>query len=421
MKNKIKFYNEEVYTEVLDNGLTVYIIPKKEVKDVFVTFTTKYGGANIPFKVNNEYVSVPNGIAHFLEHKMFEQKNRVDPFTFYNKSGTYCNAFTNYFNTSYIFAGTDNFDENLLYLLDYVQDGYFTDESVLKEKGIITQELKMYEDMPDNILYEKSIYNLFNNHPVKYPVGGCVVDIQKITKEDLYTCYKTFYHPKNMFLIITGNVDVDHTFNIVKENQNNKKFNKINIELKQIKECDEVYKEKEIIKHNVSVPFACYSIKIPLDKYKNIERKILNLYLGIIFSVLFDTTSIFYEKMKEEKLLDIPIDIDTLDIDSHKVFMLSFRADNYERIIEEIENTLSNIVISEEDLNRKIKVNISELLYVFEDISKTNKWILNNKIMYDNIYTNIYDLLKGMNINELNNVVKHLNLKNKSILIIEKK
>lgn len=421
MKNKIKFYNEEVYTEVLDNGLTVYIIPKKEVKDVFVTFTTKYGGANIPFKVNNEYVSVPNGIAHFLEHKMFEQKNRVDPFTFYNKSGTYCNAFTNYFNTSYIFAGTDNFDENLLYLLDYVQDGYFTDESVLKEKGIITQELKMYEDMPDNILYEKSIYNLFNNHPVKYPVGGCVVDIQKITKEDLYTCYKTFYHPKNMFLIITGNVDVDHTFNIIKENQNNKKFNKINIELKQIKECDEVYKEKEIIKHNVSVPFACYSIKIPLDKYTNIERKILNLYLGIIFSVLFDTTSIFYEKMKEEKLLDIPIDIDTLDIDSHKVFMLSFRADNYERIIEEIENTLSNIVISEEDLNRKIKVNISELLYVFEDISKTNKWILNNKIMYDNIYTNIYDLLKGMNINELNNVVKHLNLKNKSILIIEKK
>lgn len=418
-KDKINFYNEDVYTFVLDNGLTIYMVPKNDVKDVFVTFTTKYGGANFPFKVNDEYVCVPNGIAHFLEHKMFEQKNRVDPFTFYNKSGTYCNAFTNYFNTSYIFAGTENFDENLLYLLDYVQDGYFTDENVSKEKGIITQELNMYDDMPDNIIYERSIYNLFKKHPVKYPVGGYVSDIEKITKEDLFKCYKTFYHPKNMFLVVTGNIDVNHTLDLIKENQKNKVFNKININLKEINEPDEVDIEKEIIKHNVNMPYVSLSIKIPLNKYKHIDRKLLNLYLACIFNILFDETSLFYEKMKEEKLIDTQIDIDTLDIDTHKVFMLTFKSNNYEKVLEEIENVFKNISITKEDLNRKIKVNISNLLYIFDDISKTNKWILNNKIMYNEIYTNVYDLIKGMNKEELDYIINNLNLKNKSILIIE--
>jgi len=420
MKNtKINFYNEEVYYEKLDNGLEVYIIPKKDVNDAFVTFTTKYGGANYPFKLNNKYVTVPNGIAHFLEHKMFEQINRVDPFTFYNKSGTYCNAYTNYLNTTYLFAGSNNFEENLNYLLDYVQDGYFTDENVEKEKGIISQELKMYDDMPDNIIFERTIYNLFKTHPVKHPVGGTIPDIVKITKEDLYNCYNTFYHPKNMFLVVTGNVDVEKTFNIIKENQSKKTFDKINIDIKSIKETDEVEIKKEIIKHNVNSPYVSYAVKIPVDKFDNIDKKKRNLYLSSMFNILFDETSIFYEKMKDEELLDTPIDIDTLDTESHKAYMFTFKSNEYNKVIDEIENVLGNIEITKEDLERKIKVNISNLLYVFDDISKTNKWILNNKIMYGDIYTNIYDLLKSMNIEELNNIIDNLNLENKSILIIE--
>lgn len=418
-KTEINFYNEEVYFEELDNGLEVYIIPKKEVNDAFVTFTTKYGGANYPFKLNKKYITVPNGIAHFLEHKMFEQINRVDPFTFYNKSGTYCNAYTNYLNTTYLFAGSTNFEDNLNYLIDYVQDGYFTDENVEKEKGIISQELKMYDDMPDNIIFEKTIYNLFKVHPVKHPVGGTIPDIVKITKEDLYNCYNTFYHPKNMFLVITGNVDVESTLNIIKENQSKKTFKEINIDTKGIKEPDEVDKKKEIIKHNVKTPYVSYAIKIPVDKFNNIDKKKRNLYLSSMFNILFDETSLFYEKMKEEDLLDTPIDIDTLDTESHKAYMFTFKSSEYKKVIDEIENVLNNIKITKEELNRKIKVNISNLLYVFDDISKTNKWILNNKIMYGDIYTNIYDLLKSMNIDELNTIIENINLKNKSILIIE--
>ena len=418
-KNKINFYNEEVYYEKIDNGLEVYIVPNNSVNDVFVTFTTKYGGCNYPFYINNKYMEVPNGIAHFLEHKMFEQKNGMDPFTFYNKSGTYCNAFTNYFNTSYLFAGGDNFDENLNYLLDYVQEPYFTDESVEKEKGIIEQELKMYDDMPDNIIYERTIYNLFNNHPIKYPVGGTVSDIMKITKEELYNCYKTFYNPKNMFIIITGNVDAKHTIDLIKENQKTKSFEEINIKLKEIKEDDKVAVEKEVIKHNVSTPYISYGLKIPVKSFSKIDKKKRNLYLSSIFNILFDETSIFYERMKEEDLLDTPIDIDTLDTNEHKVFMLTFKSNNYEKVINEIDNVLKNINISKEDLERKKKVNISNLLYTFDDISRTNKLLLNDKIMYDDIHTNIYDILKSMNKKEMDEIISKLDTSNKSILIIE--
>ena len=418
-KNKINFYNEEVYYEKIDNGLEVYIVPNNSVNDVFVTFTTKYGGCNYPFYINNKYMEVPNGIAHFLEHKMFEQKNGMDPFTFYNKSGTYCNAFTNYFNTSYLFAGGDNFDENLNYLLDYVQEPYFTDESVEKEKGIIEQELKMYDDMPDNIIYERTIYNLFNNHPIKYPVGGTVSDIMKITKEELYNCYKTFYNPKNMFIIITGNVDAKHTIDLIKENQKTKSFEEINIKLKEIKEDDKVAVEKEVIKHNVSTPYISYGVKIPIKCFNKIDNKKRNLYLSSIFNILFDETSIFYERMKEEDLLDTPIDIDTLDTDEHKVFMFTFKSNNYEKVINEIDNVLKNIDIAKEDLERKKKVNISNLLYTFDDISRTNKLLLNDKIMYDDIHTNIYDILKSMNKEEMDEIILKLDTSNKSILIIE--
>lgn len=418
-KSKIKFYNLDVYTETLDNGLNVVVIPYKNVNDAFVTLTTRYGGANYEFSVDGIEYKVPNGIAHFLEHKMFEQESGEDPFTFFNKSGTYSNAFTNYFNTSYLFAGSKNFKDNLNYLLDFVANPYFTDKNVEKEKGIIIEELKMYDDMPDNTIFERTIYNLFNTNPVKYPVGGYVSDVKKITKEDLYNCYNAFYNPKNMFLIITGNVDYKEAFEIVRLNQSTKKTTSHDVCIKSVDEKDTVYKKKEIVKGNVSMPYIAHAYKIPLKKFKDIDRKKLNLYLSLIFNILFDETSLFYEYTTENKLLETKIDIDTLDTDTHKAFILSFKSNNYNKIIKEIDNHLMNINISESDLSRKIKSNISSLLYIFDDISNTNKLMLNNLVLYNNLYTDVYDLLKSMNIKELNYIVKNLNLSNKSTLIIK--
>ena len=417
-KEIVKFYNQKVYYDKLDNGLDVYIMPNNKVKDTFVTLTIKYGGVNYKFKYDNKFISVQNGIAHFLEHKMFEQEDGVDPFEFYNESGTYCNALTNYYNTTYLFAGDNNLEKNLNYLLDFVQTPYFTDENVEKEKGIIAQEIKMYDDVPDTIILEKTIYNLFIKHPIRYSVSGTVEDIQTITKEDLYKVYNTFYHPKNMILAISGKVDVDNILKIIKENQSKKEFKKFNIETLKINEPDKVLKKREVIKHNVKVPLVSYAIKIPI-KNINIDKKKLNLYITNMFNILFDETSVFYEDMKNKNLLNVSIDIDTVDIDSHKGVILTFRSEKYDEVIDEIDKLLENIKIDEKDLERKKKVDISNLLYIFDDISRTNRLFLNNKVIYDDVYLNIHDLIKEMNIDELNDIISKLDLSNKTNLIIE--
>ena len=227
---KINFKNLDLdlFYEKLDNGLEIFVLPKTNVNNIYVTFNTKYGSNISEFKPidKDKMIKVPLGIAHFLEHKMFEQEDETDIFSFYSERGADCNANTNYTKTTYLFSCPNFFKENMDMLLDYVQAPYFTDENVDKEKGIITQEIKMYQDMPGTMIYDKIIENTFKIHPMKYPIIGNIENINKITKEDLYTCYNTFYHPSNMFVVVTGNVNASEVINIIKENQNKKKFKK---------------------------------------------------------------------------------------------------------------------------------------------------------------------------------------------------
>ena len=225
-KHNLKKMDLTVYSEVLDNGLQIYVIPKENVNGYYVTFSTKYGSIQDEFIPigQKEMVKVPMGVAHFLEHKVFEQKDGKDPFTFYSERGCDANANTSNYKTTYLFSGTNAIYEGINYLLDYVQSPYFTDENVQKEKGIIEQEIKMYDDSPFYKIYDGIVYNAFVSHPIKYPIAGTVESINKITKDDLYTCYNTFYHPSNMFIVVTGNVDPVDIIDSIKHNQDEKKF-----------------------------------------------------------------------------------------------------------------------------------------------------------------------------------------------------
>ena len=183
---KLPKFDLDLYHEKLDNGLDIYVIPKNNCNNVYATFSTKFGSNNIEFIPigDKNYIRVSDGIAHFLEHKLFEQEDGVDPFTFYSENGADANANTTQKKTTYLFSGINNTIENINYLLDYVQAPYFTNKNVDKEKGIITQEIKMYQDDPDTILYERILYNLFIEHPIKYPIIGTIDSINKITKEE---------------------------------------------------------------------------------------------------------------------------------------------------------------------------------------------------------------------------------------------
>jgi len=213
-----------VYSETLDNGLQVYIVPKNDKNDTYVTISTKFGSTNIEFIPNGEkdFVKVPYGIAHFLEHKLFDQPSGEDAEEFFSKSGSSCNAYTDLHQTTYLFRGSKNLLENINYLLDYVGDPYFTDENVEKEKGIIIEELKLYKDDPIDCGVEQLTYNMFIEHPVQIGAVGTEESINSITKEDLYKCYKTFYNPNNMVMVITGNVEPEAAIRSIKENQSKK-------------------------------------------------------------------------------------------------------------------------------------------------------------------------------------------------------
>src|SRR5699024_5971178 len=200
--------SERVYETELTNGLTVKIVPKRHFTKTYAVFMTNYGSIDREFVPLGEEKAlvVPDGIAHFLEHKLFE-KETYDVFSTFLRQGASPNAFTSFTKTAYLFSATENIEENVETLLDFVQDPYFSDESVEKEKGIIAQEIKMYNDLPDWQAFMGAIRNMYVHHPVRIDIAGTVESIEAITKEHLYTCYETFYHPANMVLFVVGNVN----------------------------------------------------------------------------------------------------------------------------------------------------------------------------------------------------------------------
>ncbi len=175
-----------LYEEELDNGLKIYLLPYQNKKDYFITYATRFGSDITSFTdTNQEKHKLPLGIAHFLEHKMFEQEDGIDPFTYYSKSGTDANASTSYDNTCYLCTGTKNFENNLRYLLKFVNSPFFTKENVDKEKGIIAEEINMYQDIPDFKLELKLREKIYAKHPRKNDIAGTITEINKITPNDL--------------------------------------------------------------------------------------------------------------------------------------------------------------------------------------------------------------------------------------------
>ena len=354
--NKI---NEDIYYEKLNNGLEVYFYIKKNIHSNYVTFTTKYGSVYNEFLgEDGKMMKVPNGIAHFLEHKVFVQKEGLQPEEYYGSVGALSNAYTTFKSTSYLFSGTKNIYDNVDYLLNFVQDLYLTLENVESEKGIITQEINMCNDRPSDILYDKIRANTIKVNPFKESIIGTVKDINSITKELLEKCYNVFYHPSNMFLVVTGNFDKDKMLKVIKDNQSKKKFgNGIKIQLKKYKEPDAIVKEKEIVKCNTNVPKMAYSLKIPVDII-DIDKRKLNIYMFILFNMLFGDTSNFDERMKKEGIITNTIYYNILNIDTHFIVSLINTGDKYEELIKEIDKGLKNIKLSESEFRKYMIMDI---------------------------------------------------------------
>ena len=191
------------------SGLHIYVYPKEGYRSAYAIIGARYGSINTCFsRDGGEKITVPDGIAHYLEHKLFESAEG-DAFTRYAETGASANAYTSFEKTCYLFSCTDHFDESFEILLDFVQDPYFTAQTVQKEQGIIGQEIKMYDDSPDWRVMFNMLEGMYHNHPVKIDIAGTVETIAEITAEKLYDCYNTFYNLNNMVLCVSGNVTVE--------------------------------------------------------------------------------------------------------------------------------------------------------------------------------------------------------------------
>ena len=420
---KLNGVDEVIYYKKLDNGLDVYLYNKEDANNNYVTFTTKFGSIYNEFTPigKSKMIKVPNGIAHFLEHKVFAQEEDPQPDEFFAESGALSNAYTTFKNTTYLFSGPSKLKENICFLLDYVQQPYFTDDNVNSEKGIITQEIHMCDDNPQDVMYEHIRKNAFYNNPFKNSIIGTVEDIDSITKETLFTCYNTFYHPENMFLVVTGNFDPNEIINSIEENQKQKQFKKLDkINIKEYKEKDTVVKEKEIIDSNTEISKVSYNIKISL-KNLNLSKRKYNIYLFIIFSILFDESSIFDEEAKKEKIITNTLYLNILNCDTHALISLINETNCYDQLLDKIKETLKNINIKEEDLERKKKVLISNEIFSFENLEVINEMIIDNVIFENKIEENMIDILHSLNKEELDEVISTLDLSNNEVVILKNK
>lgn len=295
---------ETLYREVLDNGLEVIVLPKEGFHKTYATFSTKYGSVDNVFSVGEQEPSrVPDGIAHFLEHKMFEEPEG-DIFAVFASQGASANAYTTFDRTVYLFSATENIHENVNTLINFVQRPYFTDANVDKEKGIIEQEINMYRDNSDWRVYFGLIDALYHTHPVHIDIAGTVESIRQIDKETLYRCYETFYHPSNMLLFVVGGVDAKEIFELVKANQGTKSFQPQG-EIKRFfdQEPTEVKIARKMAQLPVSLPKCMLGFK---EKRVGLEGEALlrnEVATKLMLEALVGPSSKLYQSLYEQNLI----------------------------------------------------------------------------------------------------------------------
>ncbi|SDJ71194.1 EF-P 5-aminopentanol modification-associated protein YfmH [Sediminibacillus albus] len=304
---------ETLYSEKLANGLHVFLLPKPEMAKTFGIFSTDYGSIDQSFVPlgDDALQTVPDGIAHFLEHKLFEKEDR-DVFQDFTKQGASANAFTSFTKTAYLFSATNNIKENVKTLLNFVQDPYFSEQSVEKEKGIIGQEIEMYNDQPDWRSFFGTIQSLYESHPVQVDIAGTVDSIQKITKDDLYTCYNTFYHPSNMTFFLAGNFDAEELMELIIANQESKEFAPPQeIERSFPEEPDEVAEKQKVIEMPVSISKCMVGIKEKVDRRSNDDFLRSELLTEMLLDYYFSRSGEYYQELYEQDLIDNSFQFET--------------------------------------------------------------------------------------------------------------
>ena len=389
---------EKAYIDKLKNGLTLIIIPKKGIQKKYIIWGTHYGSNDNKFIVPGEskITEVPKGVAHFLEHKLFEQENGTNSLDVLTALGVNANAYTTNDHTAYLYECTENFYEALDEFMDYVQNPYFTDENVEKEKGIIGQEIMMYDDYPEWKVYLNAMEAMYHANSVKIDITGTIETISKIDKEILYKCYNTFYNPGNMAMVICGDFEPAD----IKKEVEKRLIEKENFgEIKRIyeEEAESIVKEKIEAQMDVSMPLFTIGIKC-MQPEKKVRTDII---MQILLNILIGESSESYKELYKNGDIFAAPSLDYEFTDNYAHILITGSSKSPEKVYDKIKQKIEEIKtngINNDDFCRIKKMLYGEYVKEYNDVSDIARMFLS-------------DYLKGINSFEYLEEIESIELK----------
>ena len=365
-----KATGESLYYKKHESGLSIYIMPRAGYSSSYAIFGTRYGSVDSKFIVPGEdkVTEVPDGIAHYLEHKMFDQPDGRNVFDKFSRFGGNANAFTSFNMTAYLFSSTDHFYDNLKTLLDYVQSPYFTKESVEKEQGIIGQEIKMYDDNAPWRVFFNLLGCLYVNHPVKLDIAGTVESISRIDHELLYKCYNTFYNLSNMAIFVTGDFEPEEALAVIESGiKKNEPFDE-KIERIYPDEPDSIakpYMEQSI---SVAQPLFMMGWKDTDVGYGGERLMKKEIEMDILCEMLFGKSTKLYNRLYSEGLINNSFSAEYNPQIAYAFTAIEGESPNPKKVFDEILKELDKTELKQEDFDRIKKVCWGDYIRSFNDI-----------------------------------------------------
>lgn len=415
--NKIQ---EKVFIEKMKNGLTVMVFPRKNIQKKYIIWGTRFGSIDNNFIApgDNEPTKVPDGIAHYLEHKLFEQENGKNSLDVLSSLGVDANAYTSNSMTAYLYECSDNFYEALDEFMNYVQNPYFTDENVEKERGIIGQEIMMYNDYPDWRLYMNAIKCMYSKNPIKIDVAGTKETIAEINKEKLYKIYNTFYRLDNMVLIVCGDFKVEE---ILKEIEKRITLTRNNTEIKRIYEEEPEKISQKSVEEKMEISLPCFMLgyKDKVEKEKFAKK---DLAMDIIFYLILGRSSKLYQDLYNEGLIYSELGYDYEFSKTYSHFLIQGQSTQPEKVIERIKEEIEKFKqtgFEEEEFLRIKKKLYGEYVKEYNDISVIANNLLGDymKDLTPFIYFEEFDTLTKSEVEE---ILKEVLVEEKSVTSIIK-
>ena len=411
------FFDEDFYIEKLDNGLEVVIFNKKDFLTTACAFATSYGALNTDEVLDDKEYHFHPGVAHFLEHKLFESEDK-NIFEEFSNMGCNVNAFTSYHETVYYFSTTNKeIKEPLNLLLDFVQKLDITDENVEKEKGIICQELAMYMQNPDSRLLQETYRSLYHDYPLKYDIGGDETSVNAISKDELDLCYKINYHPNNMVLLIVSPLDVNYLMDIVKENQSKKHFDKQkDVKTLLIDEDDSVVRKEFSFEMDINKPKHVYALKLK-PNFKDSDDIVykqwcLDLYLKAYFSSINKD----YQEWLNKGLINDYFGYE-VDFDKDYAYILFYNESEEDNIKELIDNELKKDLITEEILTSIKRRYIGNSFDTLNDVESFDTGYVRDYVNGIDYFKSI-EILTHISLDDLKAVFKGFDYSNYALIHI---